>query len=274
VGTEENYITFSGLGELKNAWNGVKVGERAEGKFRYCAFYNGYGALSFIKAKSDIANCTFINNKTGLAFEANKKGMFNKLSFIYNTKGFFAVRPDSIDYTNLLFYENVRGLSFYGPGVYKVFNSIFTKNINAFSAVFNLKGYLENCEFDQNAIAVRLSGEKTYIRKCNFSNSYMHDISIASETNASNSQAAFTDNNFFSTCNYNVYYMGYSWGSNILNLHAENNFWNGLVDSLQIADNIYDKSDAENNALYTGCILFWPPASHEIVGAGILNAIK
>jgi len=280
VGTEVNYISFSGLGELKNAWNGVKVGERAEGKFRYCAFYNGYAAIISIKSKPDVENCLFANNRTGLNFEANRDGNIYSNSFINNGTGIYGKPADSITFNQQLLYKNNIGMRFLGPSKFSVNNTIFHGNMTGFrgsssmaagdtAMTSHIIGSIEHCEFTKNTSAVNLSGDNLLISKNNFSDSKNSHISMVAEINSYNSRSKIIDNNFYISIDYIIYYKGYSPNyTNSNNLLATNNYWNGVTDSSSISDKIFDHST------YTGKIIFWPPAIHEITGAGIINSLK
>lgn len=268
VGTEENYITFSGLGELKNAWNGVKVGERAEGKFRYCAFYNGFGAILSIKSKLHFEDCLFTNNITGLNIEATKNGYFSNLAFLHNTLGMYVKPGDSIDYDYNLFYKNLTGSNIVGPGKIRFINSLFTRNGTGFVGYSSkIGGIVQNCEFQNNAFGIILSGDVMKVQKNNFRNSSGNHIRITASAYSVQSKASFNYNNFYDA---NGHFAHYS-GDNPHDLNGANNYWNGLSDSLQIADRIFDGSDFKLNKAYLGKLLFWPPSLLEIPEAGILN---
>jgi len=271
VGTEENYISFSGLGELKNAWNGVKVGERAEGKFRYCAFYNGYGAVSFIKAKPDVENCLFSNNKTGLAFEVNKSTGISKSTFLHNDDGVFGARLDSAHYTNNFFYKNTTGLYFIGPSISLISNNLFYDNENGLKNSASCTGSIKNCEFQNNKNGIYVSNNSVSIYLCNFSSSFFTDIYInTGNSNIATSENEIHNNNFMSM-QYNIYQKGVYSLVEAVDIDAKNNFWSGLIDPILIADRIFDKSDAGINAQYTGNILFLPVLTQEQTNAGIVN---
>lgn len=271
VGAENNFISLSGSGNLLNAWNRIKVGEQADGKFRYCIFSNGYSALSYVKAKLDVENCIFKNNKTGLAFDVNRKGIVRKISFMNNFRGLYGIFLDSISYENNLFYKNITGIDFLSPANFLISNSLIFNNNTGIENNQLCMGIIRNCEFQNNVNSVYLSNNSVKVELCNFRNSSNTDLYLyTGNSYLCTSTNVINQNNFFSL-NFNIYNKGYIWIIPPQDINAIDNYWNGLTDLSEIADKIFDKEDAGINAQNTCNVLFTPFSQYEFTNAGIVN---
>jgi len=273
-GAEDNYIhCFGENDELIGGWNRIKISGDVIGTFKYTKFLNAKSAIFYLESFLDVENCIFNNCEIGIKFELNHSGIV-KNNLFTNSKinGIFGNLVDDFQNTNNLFYKNRVGLHFYGQGESNSFNNIFYDNYFGIRHSDNMSGVVRNCLFEKNNLGIGISGDFCNYNKNNFINNLVHDISIFSENNSTNSDPIIFNNNFFSEDIINIKMIGYNWGANLNNIDFRNNWLSGEIDSLVIENvKIFDKDDAGANADFTGQVLFMPVEENIIEDAGVFN---
>jgi len=276
VGTEQDYITFTGLGELKNAWNGVKVGSYAIAKFNHVVFKNSSYALNLVRCNIDVSNALFINNSNALYIDHNLLSSFNfsKNSFVYNKLGVIGNGLDNTNYyiTNCSFYNNSqKGLDLYELGN-RNFKNLVVHNNNIGACIYRGITNITNSVFDNNTIAfnlLRSSGETT-INNSIISNSGASDFKMISimnrRQNLSISNSNISSDAIFLSIDEQIgnFELGPKKDFNL-----QNNWFGGLTDSLSIIANGKIVYNTNYNPQTFGNFLFHPVRLNSIGDAGI-----
>lgn len=284
VGDGSNYIKCYGLSDSSmTAFNGIKIGEDAEGEFKYVVMNNASTGILLLKSSPIIENCIFINNTTGIKTEINNAGSIKNNLIIGNDKGFDIFKTANMEFTRNIFYNNNQGLLIYGTSNFDVNNSIFKKNEYGITWGYAVTGTFRNNIITENSIGIYGYGEAyddigvttPLITLNNFISNTQNDIHLGTDINAiatyvKNANPTINNNNFYTSNIINIELSHKNFSHNSLDIDCKNNWWSGETNPFEIELRIYDKDDVSENLkdIY-GQVLFDPVIPQEITEAGL-----